>query len=965
MKKTADAEGAVMDKHLINRAPFGYALCRIVLDKKGDPVDYEFVSVNRMFEKLAGLKKESIAGKKAVNIREFAEDDFAAHISLYFEVAVKGVHLEYDHYSSSLKRWYKVQVHSPKKFYFSKIFTDITYQHTIADASGKFNQTTAENVNYNEIAARMAEISGASYAVLNIFDKNGRDFTTAGIKGISSNIEKAAKMIGFNFKGKKWEYDLGREELIRDRKIIYFNRLRDLTRDVVPAAVVAVIEKTFNTGRVALVKSTKDNVMLGDFTLIFGKNRYLKNPALVEAYSDLTGMLISRIRAEEELVAEKYQAEKANKTKSRFLASMSHEIRTPLNAVIGFTELLGNTPLNKTQGKYLESAAVSARSLMRIIDDILDFSKIEAGRVELDLVKTDLLELLGEAYDIISYQASKKGLELLLNINTDVPRIAVVDPLRLKQILINLLGNAVKFTEKGEIELKVSFNRVEENQGRFTFVVRDTGIGISREQKEKLFKAFSQADSSTSRKYGGTGLGLVISALLAKKMGSSIELDSEPGRGSTFFFSIETGFEEIRKFDSGKLDHLRRVMVIDNNENTRGVTLDMLKNWDIYYRECSSEDEAAEQLNSSENFDLIIADYHNSCEEGTENVKRLRYKLKGASAGLPVVLLCKSDEDPDQPVYYDGGNICIRLSKPVKPGDFFSVLLDVNNRSKRGAEYINGKTGDDDTPGQVKVESVVNNSTFRENPVILLAEDVSTNMFLLSCIIKDFIPSAEIIEASEGNEVVEVFEHRSPDLVITDIQMPGMDGLEATRVIREKEARSDGRVPVIALSASSVEEKREECLEAGMDDFLTKPVKLGEIKRILEKYLGKSCGKEIKGRNAGDSGGEIHFNREEFLERVNENEEIERKMMRKVLSVFPGYIKSLEKAAEDNNTEAITDSAHKLKGAALNMCLEKLARLASVAEDTGCSDLDSCNHLLNDIVSEWETVKEILSKTYC
>ena len=234
------------------------------------------------------------------------------------------------------------------------------------------------------------------------------------------------------------------------------------------------------------------------------------------------------------------KAEIASKAKTEFLANMSHEIRTPLNGVIGFSELLNNTNLTPLQKQYLQNTCTSAHSLMGIINDILDFSKIEAGKLELEKIKTDITELIEDTSDIIRYQASIKGIELLVNVNHNMPRYAVVDPVRLRQILVNLLNNAVKFTERGEIELKVTFTKKKNNLGTFGFFVRDTGIGISPEQEKKLFKAFSQADSSTTRKFGGTGLGLIISNKLAKKMGGEIKLKSEPGKGTTFFFDITT-----------------------------------------------------------------------------------------------------------------------------------------------------------------------------------------------------------------------------------------------------------------------------------------------------------------------------------------------------------------------------------------------------------------------------------------
>jgi len=280
------------------------------------------------------------------------------------------------------------------------------------------------------------------------------------------------------------------------------------------------------------------------------------------------------------------KAEKASKAKSEFLANMSHEIRTPLNGVIGFSELLSNTDLTPLQEQYLKNTNTSAHSLMGIINDILDFSKIEAGKLELEKIRTDIIELIEDTSDIMRYQVSTKDIELLVNFNHDMPRYAIVDPIRLRQILVNLLNNAVKFTDKGEIELKVTFTKVKDNIGVFGFSVRDTGIGISNEQKKKLFKAFSQADSSTTRKFGGTGLGLTISNKLAKKMGGEIKLKSVPGKGTTFFFDITTEFDSGEKSAYSDLKHIKRILIVDDNDNNRMILEHTLKHWNIESISC-------------------------------------------------------------------------------------------------------------------------------------------------------------------------------------------------------------------------------------------------------------------------------------------------------------------------------------------------------------------------------------------
>ncbi|RYY00265.1 response regulator, partial [bacterium] len=532
--------------------------------------------------------------------------------------------------------------------------------------------------------------------------------------------------------------------------------------------------------------------------------------------------IATRIKAEEEAKKAKIESERAAKVKSDFLATMSHEIRTPMNGVIGMTSLLLNTTLTAEQHEFAEIIRISGDSLLTVINDILDFSKMESGNLELEKRPFELRNCIEDVFDLFSLKAVEKDIDLIYLINHDVPDIINGDENRLRQILVNLVGNAIKFTTKGEVFISVELLKTDDNQHKLQFSVKDTGMGIPSEKIDKLFKPFSQVDSSITRKFGGTGLGLAISKRLIELMDGKIRIESIEEKGTEIFFTIFSEISEnIPKVTFvSQLDKLldKKVLIVDDNLNNLKVLAYQFQQWGMQVTTTTSANKTINFINDN-HFDLAIVDMQMPEMDGVELSKKIRENF--TKQQLPIVMLTSLDKNKNE---IEDADLIFSayLHKPIKQLQLFNTLINIFSNTN----YLVSK---------VKAAPKINQEMANNYPLrILVAEDNTINQKLALKTLEKMGYKAEI--ASNGIKVLEMMKKQDYDLIFMDVQMPEMDGLEATKIIIQE---FPNRPRIIAMTANAMQGDDDICTKSGMDDYISKPFSIEDLQNILIKWSTK------------------------------------------------------------------------------------------------------------------------------
>ena len=699
---------------------------------------------------------------------------------------------------------------------------------------------------------------------------------------------------------------------------------------------------------------------LGNGQWIQISKRKTEDGGTVGVYTDITdqkereGELADMVA---ELGVERHRAEAANRAKSDFLATMSHEIRTPLNSVIGMSGLLLDTELTIEQREMAQLLRHSGESLLTVINDVLDFSKMEAGKLDLEHQVFDLRDCLESAVDLIAVSAADKGIEIGYIIEPGVPEAIIGDSTRLRQVLLNLMNNAVKFTEEGEVFLRAGTTDANTAVGEncaICFSVQDTGIGIPADRLDRLFQSFSQVDASTTRRFGGTGLGLVICRRLVALMGGDISVQSEWGKGTTFHFIVSMPVAESPRrihFNEAKpaLESKRLLMVDDNATNRKILEL-YAAAWTLRSLSTESPSEALAWIRGGEEFDVGILDMHMPEMDGVDLALAIRETHNDQS--LPLILLSSLGQLDHDERDVEEAAFSAFLSKPIKPSPLLNALMELF--SGEATEVVRQGAKDTQFDGQMAARIPLK---------ILLADDHTTNQKLGVMILQRLGYRADVV--GNGLEVLNALERQSYDLVLMDLEMPEMDGLEASREVRRR--YGEGGYPrIVAMTANVMRGAREECLEAGMNDYVSKPIKIAELVRILESSAGIAVRDETGEPNCGGDTSNVidETALDVLLDVIGGDRRALGELIQSFLDETPRLLYDLNEGAKARDWELVRRSAHTMKSSARDFGATELASVSIELEEMALSgNLVGVDNLVRKAESEYAKAQRGLKNT--